>query len=273
MSDAEYVVARRVLLDALHALQEHRQSLILVGAQAVYLRVGETDDLAVAPYTTDGDLAIDPTRLAEIPPVEVSLERADFARAKPDTVGIWSTRRVVITGEPRTFSVDLLVPSSSKHRAARLQGHDRRVARNVDGLEGALVDHDTMTVGALDPDDSRTVELAVAGPAALLVAKVHKIRDRLGTDRSKDKDALDVLRILRGIETGELCDRFRRIRADERSSTAARLGLTQFSEMFTGRRAEGVEMIVRSTQQLGVAEEYAASCVALATDLVASLSQ
>jgi hypothetical protein len=37
VSDAapEYVTARRVLLDALSALQDHLDSLILVGAQAV----------------------------------------------------------------------------------------------------------------------------------------------------------------------------------------------------------------------------------------------
>jgi hypothetical protein len=37
LSDAapEYVTARRVLLDALSALQDHLDSLILVGAQAV----------------------------------------------------------------------------------------------------------------------------------------------------------------------------------------------------------------------------------------------
>ena len=50
--DELYVMARRVLLDALEALGAHRDAIILVGAQAVYLRVGEAD-LAVAPYTTD----------------------------------------------------------------------------------------------------------------------------------------------------------------------------------------------------------------------------
>ena len=60
--DELYVLARRVLLDALDALGSHRNAMVLVGAQAVYLRVGE-GDLAVAPFTTDGDLAIDPTLL------------------------------------------------------------------------------------------------------------------------------------------------------------------------------------------------------------------
>lgn len=69
--DEIYVLARGVLLDALQALGSHADAIVVVGAQALYLRVGESD-LAVAPYTEDGDLALDPAHLAEIPPVEAA---------------------------------------------------------------------------------------------------------------------------------------------------------------------------------------------------------
>jgi hypothetical protein len=88
--DELYVVARRVLLDALDALAPHRDAIVLVGAQAVYLRVGEAD-LAVAPFTTDGDLVIDPTVLAEIPPLEKALMDAGFLPKAKDSVGVWIT--------------------------------------------------------------------------------------------------------------------------------------------------------------------------------------
>ena len=52
--EPEYVAARRVLLDALEAIGKHRKAVVLVGAQAIYLHVGE-GDLAISPYTTDGD--------------------------------------------------------------------------------------------------------------------------------------------------------------------------------------------------------------------------
>lgn len=65
--DELYVLARSVLLDALEALDEHRDAIVLVGAQAVYLRVGE-GDLAVAPFTTDADLAIERAVLSRVPP-------------------------------------------------------------------------------------------------------------------------------------------------------------------------------------------------------------
>jgi len=62
--DAVYVLARRILLDALQALGDQRDALVLVGAQAIYLHTGD-GDLAVAPYTTDGDIALDPSELSD----------------------------------------------------------------------------------------------------------------------------------------------------------------------------------------------------------------
>src|SRR5713226_9906620 len=80
--DPEYILARRVLLDALVALGRHRDSVILVGAQAIYIHVGEAD-IAVAPYTTDGDLAIDPSRVAPEPLLGDALSAAGFT---PDPI-------------------------------------------------------------------------------------------------------------------------------------------------------------------------------------------
>jgi hypothetical protein len=39
----EYLLARRVLLDALDTLGPHRDAVVLVGAQAVYLHTGDGD--------------------------------------------------------------------------------------------------------------------------------------------------------------------------------------------------------------------------------------
>ena len=41
MAEREYVLARRVLLDVLAALGEHRDAVVLVRAQAVYLHTGQ----------------------------------------------------------------------------------------------------------------------------------------------------------------------------------------------------------------------------------------
>lgn len=272
--DELYVLARRVLLDALEALGAHREALVLVGAQAVYLRVGEAD-LAVAPYTTDGDLVVDPALLGPIPPLERALLGAGFAPTTADSVGIWITRRATASGRDANVAIDLLVPSTVSpgkgRRSARLPGHDSRAAPVVRGLEGALVDADVLGVPSFDPADDRIVDIRVAGSAALLVAKVHKIADRSGTDRASDKDALDVLRLLRGTSTSDLVRRYRALLADDRSDGTARHGLGLLESQFGGRGRPGVEMAIRSVGALADPDEIAASCQALAVDLLEAL--
>jgi hypothetical protein len=272
--DELYVMARRVLLDALDALVPHHDAIVLVGAQAVYLRVGE-GDLAVAPFTTDGDLAIDPAVLAEIPPLEQALMDAGFLPKTKDSVGIWIAKRKTSQQIDTDVAIDLLVPASvspgSGRRAARLPGHDTRAARIVRGLDGAIVDADVMTLAALEDSDRRSFNVRVAGPAALLVAKAHKINERKDTDRQSDKDALDVLRLLRGTETGDLAARYARLLADKRSEEAAKTGRDLIDALFAKRAGVGVEMAIRSAGALADADEIAASCEALAGDLLAAL--
>jgi hypothetical protein len=75
VADPRYVAARRVLLDALLALEPHAAAVIIAGAQAVYLHTGD-GDLAVAPFTTDADLAVDPEQLASDPLIEAAMTGA-----------------------------------------------------------------------------------------------------------------------------------------------------------------------------------------------------
>lgn len=274
--DELYVLARRVLLDALEALGSHRNAAILVGAQAVYLRVGEAD-LGVAPYTTDGDLAIDPSALAESPPVEQSLMGAGFLPKGKESVGIWITHGSTSQNPKTEVAVDLLVPSSMNpgkgRRGAKLPGHAARAARLVLGLEGTIVDADTMSLTALEVNDRRAFDVRVAGPAGLLVAKLHKIQDRHGTARSNDKDALDVLRILRGTTTEELAGRFQHVREDTRSRDVARAAVDVLKQLFADRAGAGVQMASRAVGSLADPEEIMQSCVVLANDLLRSLQR
>ncbi len=200
----EYVAARRVLLDALEALTDHLPSLILVGAQAVYHHTGETD-LNVPLMTTDADLAIDTQGMADVPEIGAVLRGAGFVPGP--SPGHWVAATDV--------AVDLMVvphqarTDKASARAARLAPHDRLTARIARGLEPALIDHEHIAIAALEPIDDRTFDLAIAGPAALLVAKVIKISERLGQsdrqpDRLKEKDALDAFRLLQAVATADL---------------------------------------------------------------------
>lgn len=272
--DELYVLARSVLLDALEALGPHREACVLAGAQAIYLRVGEAD-LAVAPFTTDGDLVVDPRRLSDAPPVERGLIDAGFALRGGASVGIWVTRRTTSASVDIDVEVDLLVPESvaltTGRRAARLPGHEPLAARTARGLEGALFDADLMRVAEFEETSGRGFDLRVAGPAALLISKLHKISDRSGTARASDKDAYDVLRLMRGTATEDMVGRLQRLRTEPLSAVVTEEALTMLGDLFGRAGGVGSQMAVRTGRGLADPGEIAASCVALATDVLGAL--
>lgn len=73
----EYVEARRVLLNALDALRDHLIAVVLVGAQAIYLR-SEGRLVGYQAFATDADVVIDPAKLGPIPPLGRAMEDAGF---------------------------------------------------------------------------------------------------------------------------------------------------------------------------------------------------
>ncbi|WP_157930723.1 hypothetical protein [Glycomyces xiaoerkulensis] len=91
----EYVMARRVLLDGLEALQPHLDALVLVGAQAVYLHTGEAE-FSVAPTTTDADIALDTNHLGDRPLLGEALCEAGFTPGR--NPGTWYSPRNRATG-------------------------------------------------------------------------------------------------------------------------------------------------------------------------------
>lgn len=262
--DPLYIRARAALLDATDALAEQVDALVLVGAQAIYLHTGDAD-LAVAEYTTDADFTIGPAELHDSPLLaDLLIQRGFTTREHP---GSWLS--------PDGIYVDLMVPEAlagAGTRGARLGVHGKRVARRAKGLEASLVDHEPMTITALDPTDTRSVTMLVAGSGALLVAKVHKIAERTRDgDRVRDKDALDVLRILQAIETSDLTQRLNRLRAHELSAAVTEEGITQLAPLFGRIDAVGVEMAVRSAGVGADPATIAASMTALTSDLLAEL--
>lgn len=265
--DRLYVEARRALMDALEALAPHRDSLILVGAQAVYLHTGEAD-IAVAPYTKDGDVAIDPRHLGGNPVLDDAMQGAGFEPG--DQPGIWKATETLA-------QVDLLVPDTlggpGRHRGAQIEGHSRRAARRVAGIEGALVDNASMSIGSLEASDSRRIELRVAGPAALLVSKLHKLGERRERpDRLLDKDALDVHRILVAIPTADLTATLRRLLTIPVSAEATRIGIGYMQSLFATPESLGSQMAGRAVAPLQDPETVSRASSALASDLLKSLA-
>lgn len=186
----EMTMARTGLLDALEALEPHRNALVVIGAQAVYLHTGALE-IALAEFTTDGDVAVDPDLLGSEPLIEVAMGTAGFTPdPRPSAIGSWIS--------PRGVPVDLMVPDAVAgpgRRRVRVPPHAATSMRRARGIEAALVDNSKMFIRAINHSvDRREFEVSVAGPSALLVAKLHKIRDRLGSSsRQYNKDAHDVL--------------------------------------------------------------------------------
>ena len=272
MIDPLYVAARGVLLDALEALGEQREALILAGAQAIYIHTGAAN-LAVAEFTTDGDLVVVPDQLKVRPRLFEAMERAQFRSGVQP--GSWLRDRTV-AGIPTTIPVDLLVPEAAAgagRRAARLGDHGDRAGRRVRGLEGALVEHSLMRLNALD-DDRRLFEIQVAGPSALLVSKLHKLADRSEereARRLKDKDALDVLRLLRAIPTERLAQGLRKLGGSTVAGDVTREASSHLQTLFGTTTSAGTVMVIRATERLEDSSVMAASCVALSDDLLGAL--
>jgi hypothetical protein len=260
--DPVYQLARRVLLDALQALGPHRDAVVLVGAHAIYLHTHDAD-FAVAEYTIDGDLAFDPGALGPRPKLDQAMQSAGFRRDERQP-GRWLGFNSV--------PVDLLVPESlggPGRRGARLGLHGNRAARKVRGIEGALVDRAPRTISSLDPTDDRSFEILVAGPAALLVAKLHKLHERRDeANRLHDKDAFDVFRLLRAIPTEELATGLRCLSADELSAETSREAYTFLSDLFARPDAKGSRMAARTVEGFDDPDTIAASCAALASDIL-----
>lgn len=262
--EPEYVNARRVLLDALEALGPQRDAVVLVGAHAIYLHTGE-GDLAVAPFTTDGDIAIDPEALVPDPTLEDAMTRAGFVRDLTQP-GVW-------IGD-LSVKIDLLVPEvlgGPGRRGARLGAHGTRAARKARGLEAALVEKAPMTIDAFEQEDRRRFETAVAGSAALLVPKLHKIGERgEQVDRLEDKDALDVLRLLRATPTADLAAGLRRLAGVPLSADVTQEAVTYLAELFSTADARGSAMAASAAAPLEDPDTVAASCAALAGDLLSA---
>lgn len=152
--------------------------------------------------------------------------------------------------------------------------HDPKSMRRARGIEAALIDNSKMAIRALDRAvDPREFQVSVAGPAALLVAKLHKIHDRLDSpSRQDNKDAHDIYRLLRAIETQILVEAISRMLGEGLSAKVTREALGQLSELFAqGTAARGSLMAGAAEELVGDPIAVSESVALLAQDLLEAL--
>jgi hypothetical protein len=265
--DADLLVAARsALLDALAALAAHRDALVLIGAQAIYLHT-DAGAVALAETTKDSDLAVDPRELHDAPLLDDAMQEAGF---RLDTThpqpGSWIS--------PVGIPVDLMVPTALAgdrgRRGARIPPHSIHATRRTNGLEAAVIDHAPMTITALDPVDHRQATINVAGPAALLISKLHKLGERRDDPgRLLDKDAHDIYRLLVTADTRQLAARLDTLARDDLAGDATRTAITHLQDLFasTGDRF-GATMAGRAEELVGDPAVVTAASTALADELV-----
>ncbi|MEV1115129.1 hypothetical protein AB0I91_08680 [Actinosynnema sp. NPDC049800] len=264
MIPQEYVKARSVLLDALDGLGAHRDAVVLVGAQAVYLHAGDAD-FVTAPTTTDADLALIPDRLADEPSIVDAMRAAGFVPGGQP--GIWLGRGDI--------AVDLMAPEALSGSAGRRSADlrpphdDKATARRTFGLEPAIVDNEVHVISSLDGDDHRSFDIKVAGPAALIVSKVVKIAERREKPhRLKPKDGLDVLRLLRAVDTTRLARDLTASASARLSSAVVRLAVDELRVL--AARPEDLLPVLAADAEAGFGDpdEIKLSMVALVDDLL-----
>jgi hypothetical protein len=254
------------LLDVLDVLGPHLKSVVLVGAQAIYIHTGEAD-FAVSPFTYDADLAINPKELADDPKLIDVMKKARFSLT--DQPGLY--KRTIDGAQ-----VDLLVPAAlggGGRRGARLGSQGNNAAMKVRGLEGTLVDHAPVQIKSLDENDNRTHIIEVAGPSSLLVSKVLKVAERAQVilRRQDDKDAFDIFRLLRAVQTSDLIAGLNHLLGDGLSSDVTTEAVKTFKELFGVATSVGVRMVVSHVRGIESEDTISSSCVALSQDLIRGL--
>ncbi|QSB13872.1 hypothetical protein JQS43_20320 [Natronosporangium hydrolyticum] len=162
--------------------------------------------------------------------------------------------------------------SGKSARSAYIPPHRNGVARITHGLEAAILDHEPMRIASLDPDAGpRVYQLAVAGPAALLVAKLIKLGERVGQgapERIHAKDALDVLRILQATHYGTLVAGLRSHRSSEYAKSVSEDAMAYLTAYGRGTGALFAQL---AAEAVGGDPVTGASFAALADRLLAAV--
>jgi hypothetical protein len=93
----------------------------------------------------------------------------------------------------------------------------------------------------------RVIDVRVAGVAALLISKCHKLGERFREPNQRRivaMDAGDVLRLMLATDVGPVRQRLVVLLADPRSEASTRQGLEYLDELFAAPGRQGVVMAV-----------------------------
>lgn len=214
--------SRRLLIETVAELQPFHESLTVIGSHAVYARAEGLFEGYIFESTADADLAVDPAFVGPDPRIIDLMQSAGLERAHPDRPGIYGYAGEAHIPQLTRTTIDLLVPeifAGRGRRSASITGQ-RNAATRASGIELALFDRSEMILDTLpiDPNPLRA-SVHVAGHAALLTAKAHKLMDRLADferrpHRLRPKDSVDVGLLMLSSQPDEVADTLSRARTE-----------------------------------------------------------
>ena len=268
MTKELYDLAKQTLFQAIEALEEHRESVILVGAQAVYIHTLHIS-IPVEPFTTDADLVLDSRNLQANPGIDALLGRAGFLpNPSSDAVGSWVS--------PAGIPLDLMVPASyggPGRRAARLPNHGDRTLRKTPGIEAVLFDNSPHSIQDADSKSGVSYKISVAGPASLLIAKLVKFHERAGTTRLIQKDAYDIYRLLLAVDPETLVAKLLHLGSLPEVEAEFRLAIDCLREQFASSSdAQGSRSAGESERLVGNPERVSNRVWALSNEILEAMA-
>ena len=187
--------------------------------------------------------------------------------------------RSSLANGPQPQSTTRRWSSSFPRRCTRAAGgaargippHSKHAARVVPGLEAAAVSNRSMTIASLEPEsDDRRIEMHVASPAALVVAKTYKLGERASSSpgRLLDKDAHDLYRLLNATNADEDAADMRLVLRDRVAGTVAARALDWLAELADTHEALIPTMAGRAEEIIGDPEDVAQRTWALIQELL-----
>lgn len=230
----DVVRSRGLLLQVLDKLGAQKDSLVVIGAHAVIEQTQSIEDQELPESTRDSDVGVIPTLLLDLPNIEQEMRGLGLEPANPYRPGIWGLATESDLPQHQRLTIDLIAPDAvagKGTRSADVGPHGKSVSR-ASGLELVLLDRQLMDVRSFGPGQ-RPVEAYVAGHAALMCAKVHKLNDRIIESqrnperayRLKPKDANDMWRLMRTSKPGDVRRVFDQALVDDRTRVASAAGM------------------------------------------------
>lgn len=147
--------------------------------------------------------------------------------------------------------------------------------RRAKGLEGCVVDNAPMKITSLDEADPRARIVRVAGVCALIVAKAHKVGERLrvAPARAQAKDAHDLYRLLVSAKTPVLASTLAQLRDHEMAGDAAQAAVAYLAEWFADPGSAGARLAGKAEAGVGDPEQVATATSFLVRDLLAAIGR